>query len=933
MEPTEVLKKQMRMLFSPDDALPSYQQMKTQKQVGGKDCGLFTIANALEVLGGNDVSQVIFDQSKMRKHLISCFENGKISPFPKYKISRSSNSNQETKQPAPDAEWQFPRRSQRIRAKNISSESTDKLNLSNRFEISVTEDKGEKKTKEAETANLKNIQNNPSKSDIIFNLSKEALSLAEQNVLEKGFNFCPTTKFPDKNRVLDDVYSFCRKLMLKEYFHNDTKEDTTSENSNEDNNNDEERCEYSMKAGNPYFVPTREPSSTLANYMSAIKKDISGLMKKPPKHHSNLTQDEREALASLKSRKDIKIQAADKGGKVVVMNKKEYEERCTKDLSNTKFYRSLDEDPTENYIKEIEEQLLVMEENDMISDKDREFLTEHLGNPRLPSFYGLPKIHKAFTSFPPLRPIVSNIQSCTRRISEFVDSFLKYQARMCSSYIKDTKHFLQKLEDLKTSGIPKESILVTMDVASLYTNIDHEEGAEACFQKLENRKNKKVSSRILKSLILLVLKCNAFQFGTTIYEQVMGTCMGTPMAPNYANLFMDRFENDVLHSFREKTGFAPLVWFRYIDDIFFIWTHGEDSLEEFIQHNQNFSSSQKMKSDIRFEVNKSTSQVEFLDVKVILNDGSLKTDLYTKPTDAFLYLNKTSDHPSHVTRNIPKGQFIRIRRICSEKTDFFLNCEKLSSFFVKRGYKQDALQRSIRDVAKLQRATLLEDRHRDKKDAQIIFVCNWHPHLSTVPTILKRHFHLLENDVSTAKIFNTHPMVAFRRPKSIKNHVVKNAPKRDTPPKVTEPCGRNCALCKNIRTSENITNPQNGITIKVNDGGNCKSKQLIYAATCKKCKMVYVGETGCSLAERFGKHRHDMKSRPDNNELASHFYKNHDLNDLEVQILQTGLSKSRAQREQHEDRWICRLQSKSPTGVNEKINHFGKHMYETFKKC
>ena len=77
-----------------------------------------------------------------------------------------------------------------------------------------------------------------------------------------------------------------------------------------------------MKAGNPYFVPTREPSSTLANYMSAIKKYISGLMKKPPKHHSNLTQDEREALASSKSRKEIKIQAADKGGKIVVMNKK-----------------------------------------------------------------------------------------------------------------------------------------------------------------------------------------------------------------------------------------------------------------------------------------------------------------------------------------------------------------------------------------------------------------------------------------------------------------------------------------------------------------------------------------------------------------------------------------------------------------------------------
>ena len=568
----------------------------------------------------------------------------------------------------------------------------------------------------------------------------------------------------------------------------------------------------------------------------------------------------------------------------------------------------------------------------MISDKDREFLTEHLDNPQIPSFYGLPKIHKAFTTFPPLRPIVSNIKSCTRRISEFVDSFLKHQARHCSSYIKDTKHFLQKLEELKKSGIPKESILVTMDVASLYTNIDHDEGAEACFQKLECRQNKRVSSGMLKSLILLVLKCNAFRFGSTIYEQVMGTCMGTPMAPNYANLFMDKFENDVLQSFREKTGLAPLVWFRYIDDIFFIWTHGEDSLDEFIEHNQNFSASQGMKSDVKFTVNKSPEKVEFLDVLVTFVNGVLKTNLYSKPTDAFLYLNTTSSHPKHVTKNIPKGQFIRIRRICSEKSEFFTNCDKLSSFFVKRGYKQQTLQKTIREVAQIQRETLLEDKSRPKRDPQTIFVCDWHNNLSTVPIILKKHFHILENDTSTARIFDTRPLIAFRRPKSIRNHVVRNSPPKDPSPKTTEPCGRNCVLCKSIRSSETITNPQTGITIKINDGGNCQSSQLIYAAICKKCGKIYVGETGCSLAKRFGQHRHDIRSRPDNNELAGHFHQDgHDLDDLEVMILQTGLSKSRAQREYFEDKWICKLQTKVDTGINEQLHHYAKQMYQCFK--
>ena len=102
-----------------------------------------------------------------------------------------------------------------------------------------------------------------------------------------------------------------------------------------------------------------------------------------------------------------------------------------------------------------------------------------------------------------------------------------------------------------------------------------------------------------------------------------------------------------------------------------------------------------MKSDNKFQINKSVNKVELLDVYLAFDNGMLRTDLYTKPTDAFLYLNTTSSPPKHVTKNIPKSQFVRIRRICSEKDDLFINCDWLSSFFVKRGYKQQTLQKTI----------------------------------------------------------------------------------------------------------------------------------------------------------------------------------------------------------------------------------------------
>ena len=76
-----------------------------------------------------------------------------------------------------------------------------------------------------------------------------------------------------------------------------------------------------------------------------------------------------------------------------------------------------------------------------------------------------------------------------------------------------------------------------------------------------------------------VLKKNLFEFNSKIKQQVSGTAIGTKFAPPYACLFMDKFET----SFLETQQLQPLVWFRYLDDIFFIWTHGEEELNLFLK--------------------------------------------------------------------------------------------------------------------------------------------------------------------------------------------------------------------------------------------------------------------------------------------------------------------------------------------------------------
>ena len=56
--------------------------VKTKKQIGTKDCGLFAIAYATALALGQDPSKLSFHQESMRSHFVACLEKDKLMPFP-----------------------------------------------------------------------------------------------------------------------------------------------------------------------------------------------------------------------------------------------------------------------------------------------------------------------------------------------------------------------------------------------------------------------------------------------------------------------------------------------------------------------------------------------------------------------------------------------------------------------------------------------------------------------------------------------------------------------------------------------------------------------------------------------------------------------------------------------------------------------------------
>ena len=71
---------------------------------------------------------------------------------------------------------------------------------------------------------------------------------------------------------------------------------------------------------------------------------------------------------------------------------------------------------------------------------------------------------------------------------------------------------------------------MTVDVSSLYSNIQREDGVEAVRVRkvLETRKDKSIPSDFILELLDLVLKFNIFEYDSQIWQQLIGTAMGGP---------------------------------------------------------------------------------------------------------------------------------------------------------------------------------------------------------------------------------------------------------------------------------------------------------------------------------------------------------------------------------------------------------------------
>ena len=142
-------------------------------------------------------------------------------------------------------------------------------------------------------------------------------------------------------------------------------------------------------------------------------------------------------------------------------------------------------------------------------------------------------------------------------------------------------------------------------------------------------------------------------------------------------------------------------------------------------------------------------------------------------------------------------------------------------------------------------------------------VPTYHPSLEKISGIVRHHWKEIEKCETLTKFFPEPLVVAFWRPESIKNTLVRAAVSR---PSSTvgqcKPCGdKRCKCCLQLQHAQVFHSKTTGKEYKIFCNVNCKTPNVVYLLDCHVCGSQYVGESVQPFNKRMNGHRSDLTKK------------------------------------------------------------------------
>ena len=311
--------------------------------------------------------------------------------------------------------------------------------------------------------------------------------------------------------------------------------------------------------------------------------------------------------------------------------------------------------------------------------------------------YGLPKIHKEEV---PIRPILSACNTPAYNIAKYLVPIISPLTK--NEYtVPSTFQFAKEVCNLNFSLEPSEITFASFDVKSLFTNIplnetiniildclfkDNEHLDCSLFDKTDDIHTLNRSQ--FKELLNLACLDNHFIFNGTMYKQIDGVAMGSPLGPTLAMAFMCFMEDKWLSEC--PLDFKPLFYRRYVDDTFLIFK-SPTNVQLFLDYLNSKHPNIKFTCD-----NEENSALPFLDMTVKHTSNQISTSMYRKPTFTGLFSKYASFTPILYKKNLVSTLAFRAFKICSDYFTFDKEINFIKSVLQLNGYPLSFIELNIK---------------------------------------------------------------------------------------------------------------------------------------------------------------------------------------------------------------------------------------------
>ena len=215
----------------------------------------------------------------------------------------------------------------------------------------------------------------------------------------------------------------------------------------------------------------------------------------------------------------------------------------------------------------------------------------------------------------------------------------------------------------------------------------------------------------------------------------------------------------------------PIIWKRFIDDIFSVWTSSKQEISNFVDF------ANRSHATIKFTWEMSSERAVFLDTEVFkgprfASNKILDVQTHFKATQTFQYSHFSSCHPVSVKKGFIKGETLRLLRTNSIKEKFESNKRDFKFRLLERGYPEELVNKIQAEVDFSSRNIALKYKPMTSKNI-LPFVTTYNPSVPEHKEILMKNWFLITNNPNLARIFPDAPIVAYRKDKSLKDFLVR----------------------------------------------------------------------------------------------------------------------------------------------------------------